>query len=342
MNLDLKREEAYVWLALIKINSVNPKFLLGQKRHDIISEKSERKSKGFLVMNIYEKIFDRLEELHVSQIELSRRTGIATSTISDWRKKKINPQADKLVSICRALDMSLADLLCDEEESEQTIQTEYVLDERHIIEMFRNLDYKTKIRSLRYLELLETCREVNQKNKSKSIKRSVSVIQDIEGNNIVIINDIRFKGKRTIDWKNVREYIKEYVGEFYTIAATGDVIYIGSDLPNEYSGSKYTHSIKGAKAKAKANAAQGIPELIEIAVGKYYRENNEEKHWRNAKYGWYRYDSRFALPVYGELGEIERYNVFHASLIVRHSEDKKLYLYDILDIKKETSNPIEP
>lgn len=45
-------------------------------------------------MNIYEKIFARLEELHMSQIELSRRTGIATSTISDWRKKKINPQAD--------------------------------------------------------------------------------------------------------------------------------------------------------------------------------------------------------------------------------------------------------
>ena len=56
-------------------------------------------------MNIYEKIFARLEELHMSQIELSRRTGIATSTISDWRKKKINPQADKLVSICKALDM---------------------------------------------------------------------------------------------------------------------------------------------------------------------------------------------------------------------------------------------
>ncbi|MFR4126187.1 MAG: hypothetical protein ACLT08_00145 [Roseburia inulinivorans] len=27
----------------------------------------------------------------MSQIELSRRTGIATSTISDWRKKQINP-----------------------------------------------------------------------------------------------------------------------------------------------------------------------------------------------------------------------------------------------------------
>ena len=66
----------------------------------MISENTEN-IKGYYSMNIYEKIFARLEELHMSQIELSRRTGIATSTISDWRKKKINPQADKLVSICK-------------------------------------------------------------------------------------------------------------------------------------------------------------------------------------------------------------------------------------------------
>ncbi|MEI3197700.1 MAG: helix-turn-helix transcriptional regulator [Lachnospiraceae bacterium] len=53
----------------------------------------------------------------MSQTELSRRTGIATSTISDWRKKQINPQADKLAAICKALDMSLVDLLCDEGKS---------------------------------------------------------------------------------------------------------------------------------------------------------------------------------------------------------------------------------
>ena len=72
-------------------------------------------------MNIYEKIFDRLKELHMSQIELSRRTGIATSTISDWRKKKINPQADKLVTICKALDMSLVDLLCEKEDNTESV-----------------------------------------------------------------------------------------------------------------------------------------------------------------------------------------------------------------------------
>ena len=114
------------------------------------------------------------------------------------------------------------------------------------------------------------------------------------------VNDIRFKGKRSINWNDVKEYLKEYVGDFYKIASTGDVIYIGSDLPSEYSGSKYTNSLKGANSKAKANAASGLPEMIEIAVGKHFRINQEMKHKRDAKNGWYRYDSKFALPVYGK------------------------------------------
>ena len=80
-------------------------------------------------MKLYEKIFARLNELHMSQTELSRRTGIATSTISDWRKKQINPQADKLAAICKALDMSLVDLLCDEGSPVQVTSTDYFIDE---------------------------------------------------------------------------------------------------------------------------------------------------------------------------------------------------------------------
>ena len=37
----------------------------------------------------------------------------------------------------------------------------------------------------------------------------------------------------------------------YRIEATGDTIYIGNDLPNEYTGSVYTYKLKGAAAKAK-------------------------------------------------------------------------------------------
>ncbi len=44
--------------------------------------------------------------------------------------------------------------------------------------------------------------------RQKKRQRNVSIIQDIDGNNIVVINDIRFKGKRSVNWKDVKEYIK--------------------------------------------------------------------------------------------------------------------------------------
>ena len=82
--------------------------------------------------------------------------------------------------------------------------------------------------------------------------------------------------------------------------------------------------------------------MIEISTGRYFRENNKGKHNWSARNGWYRYDTYFALPVYGDNEDIDRHNVFHASMIIRHANDGKMYLYDILDIKKETSTPLEP
>lgn len=168
-------------------------------------------------------------------------------------------------------------------------------------------------------------------------ERHIDIIRDAEGNQIVLINDILFKGKRTITWSDVREYLKHYVGDIYSIVETGEAIYIGTDLPEEFTGSVYTKKLKGAVAKAKANAAQGIPELIEIATGGEYEDNRKDKHSRDGGKGWYRYDIRFALPVYDESGEIERYNVFKGRLLIRHASSGKKYLYDITEIKKETS-----
>ncbi len=50
--------------------------------------------------------------------------------------------------------------------------------------------------------------------------RNVSVIKDVDGNSIVMINDIRFKGKRSVNWDEVKAYIEEFVGDDYTIAET--------------------------------------------------------------------------------------------------------------------------
>ena len=168
------------------------------------------------------------------------------------------------------------------------------------------------------------------------VKRNVSVILDADGNKIVVINDIVFKGKRSISWEEVEKYLKRYVGDIYSIAEDNEIIYIGSELPSEYAGSVYTKKLKGADAKAKANAAQAIPEIIEIASNGVFEENRKAKHGRDAQNGWYRYDTRFALPVYGEDGNIERYNIFRGRLLIRHASSGKKYLYDILEIKKET------
>ena len=54
------------------------------------------------------------------------------------------------------------------------------------------------------------------------------------------------------------------------------MIYIGSDLPSEYTGSNYTKKLNGTAAKEKANASQGIPEMIEISIGKHFRENHDK------------------------------------------------------------------
>ena len=176
----------------------------------------------------------------------------------------------------------------------------------------------------------------------KEEKRNVSIIKDANGNKIVMINDIVFSGRRTIKWKEVEAYLRRYVGEFYRIASTKEIVYIGTDFPNEFAHSEYSSSLRGTGAKAKANAAQGVPELIKIATGKRFSPNVKSKHSRNAKYGWYRYESRFALPIFGDDGEILRYNLFRVAMLFRHSEDGNKYLYDILEIKKEASTPVGP
>lgn len=168
------------------------------------------------------------------------------------------------------------------------------------------------------------------------MERDVEVVTDKEGKKIVKINAIQFKGKRGVNWNSVEEYLKQFVGEIYEIADSNEMVYIGSDLPDEYAHSKYTAILKGTIAKAKANASQGIPEMVDIASNKVIEKNRKVKHSKEALYGWYRYNSRFALPVFGEDGVVERYNVFRATMLMRHAKDGKVYLYDVTEIKKET------
>ena len=105
-------------------------------------------------MEIYEKIFERLKELKMSQSDLSRQTGIPTSTISDWKKKKMNPQSDKLVLICKALNYSLSDLLIDGTEDTDK-NNDLSVDEKYLLELFRKSNDSEKRKIIAYLHKFE-------------------------------------------------------------------------------------------------------------------------------------------------------------------------------------------
>lgn len=168
---------------------------------------------------------------------------------------------------------------------------------------------------------------------------NVLVATDANGNKVVVIPQVIFKGKRTISWDEVEKYLLRYVGKIFEVAETEDFIYIDKTFVREYGGSDYTKKLVGALPKVKANMSQGIPQMIEIATSKRWKEDFEHRHKKRAENGWFRYNTRFALPVTNESGEIVEYNVFQEVLIVRYTSDEKLYLYDVQNIKKETRYP---
>ena len=57
-------------------------------------------------MTISDRIFERLQQLAMPQKEFAERAGIQQSTISVWKKNGTNPSSDKILAICRALDVS--------------------------------------------------------------------------------------------------------------------------------------------------------------------------------------------------------------------------------------------
>lgn len=62
-------------------------------------------------MIISERIFKLLEERNMTQMEFGKQAGLANSTISDWKRKKTNPSADKIMDICMVLGVTPEQLL---------------------------------------------------------------------------------------------------------------------------------------------------------------------------------------------------------------------------------------
>jgi len=151
------------------------------------------------------------------------------------------------------------------------------------------------------------------------------------------VKSIIFKNKQNIPWNSVEDYLKRFIGKEVIVKEYGDVIRIPGDFPDEFTESRYTKMLRGALAKAKANSAQVIVEMLENAGNRRWIENKDSKHDNEANGGWYRYDVGFAIPVEHN-GNVSQ-NRYYATAVVR-IKDGKLYLYDIINIKKEASTPL--
>lgn len=142
----------------------------------------------------------------------------------------------------------------------------------------------------------------------------------------------------TRDYKVAEMYLKTLVNTehpFATILVDAQPVYIGKDLPGEYKGSEYTHGLNSSTRQVKMQAATNLDEMLLLAENGEWRDNVKEKHKQDAKNGWYRYSTRFALPVLDIKKAVDHYTVYSGTLLIRNDADGKSYLYDLLDIKKE-------
>lgn len=106
-------------------------------------------------MQIYERIFEILQQKGMSQKELSEKTGIGQSTISDWKNKRMNPSSDKIMIICDALGVSPYAILSGS--NDRYNQMDYIIidknsDENTLIEIYRNSSKDIKNKLLGYAQ----------------------------------------------------------------------------------------------------------------------------------------------------------------------------------------------
>ena len=113
-----------------------------------------------------ERIFYVMEQKNIMQLELSRRTGIATSNISDWKKKKTNPKADCLLSICDALEITPDQLLTgkgiDPEYKDADMDYEVTRADIKILKQIHGLGNEQYKRMIAYLKALQKLEQMER------------------------------------------------------------------------------------------------------------------------------------------------------------------------------------
>ena len=112
-------------------------------------------------MTISDKIFELIRERGMSQKEFSEATGIAQSSISDWKRKKTNPVSEKILVICEVLEVTPYELLSGTEgEGKRSTPSDFmVIDKNTEIGQFvidlQKLEPKSRERLMGYFNALK-------------------------------------------------------------------------------------------------------------------------------------------------------------------------------------------
>lgn len=112
-------------------------------------------------MTISERILVVLRERNMTQVEFAKQVGIATSTISEWKKKKTNPTADKIMDICNVLQITPEQLLTgkgieDEEEiAAASPESRFSPYDIQLVEDYHGLKEEQQKRLMAYMEALK-------------------------------------------------------------------------------------------------------------------------------------------------------------------------------------------
>lgn len=116
-------------------------------------------------MTISGRIFQILEEKHMTRKEFSEKTGIALSSISDWKRKGTNPGAEKIMIIADTLGISVTELLSgnsqyngrSREAENVSVSTDSEIG--FMITSYQQMDDAMRKRLLGYVEALNAMRE---------------------------------------------------------------------------------------------------------------------------------------------------------------------------------------
>ena len=120
-------------------------------------------------MIISERIFKLLKEKNMMQKDFAAQIGVANSTLSEWKKKKTNPTADKIMIICAVLDVTPEQLLTgkgiDDEEVDTLSHDSLVTPaERQLVSDFHGMQEAQKKRLLAYVEVLKKLEKLEEFN----------------------------------------------------------------------------------------------------------------------------------------------------------------------------------